>query len=90
MSPFYLLIARMNWIGCIVYERMSQWHESLRVSEAIDEDAMKAFFDKFDTDANGTISFDEHLVGLRGLILLGISSLLCDFPSFRGEIKAKR
>ena len=27
--------------------------------EAVDEDAMKAFFDKFDTDANGTISFDE-------------------------------
>ena len=29
--------------------------------EAVDEDAMKAFFDKFDTDANGTISFDEWL-----------------------------
>ena len=30
-------------------------------TEAVDEDAMKAFFDKFDTDANGTISFDEWL-----------------------------
>ena len=30
-------------------------------TKAVDEDAMKAFFDKFDTDANGTISFDEQL-----------------------------
>ncbi|CAK9043974.1 unnamed protein product [Durusdinium trenchii] len=29
--------------------------------QAVDEDAMKAFFDKFDTDANGTISFDEFV-----------------------------
>jgi len=27
----------------------------------VDEDAMKAFFDKFDTDANGSISFDEFV-----------------------------
>ena len=30
--------------------------------QAVDEDAMKAFFDKFDTDANGSISFDECLI----------------------------
>ena len=29
--------------------------------QAVDQDAMKAFFDKFDTDANGTISFEERL-----------------------------
>jgi len=28
---------------------------------SIDEDAMKAFFDKFDTDANGSISFEEFV-----------------------------
>ena len=39
--------------------------------EAVDQDAMKAFFDKFDTDANGTISFEEWLGGRLYMALLG-------------------